>query len=123
MAAFHRRCCRGSCWRSDTNSDEEEKGYRPESDAMGEVRLPLGVYWGAQTQWAIGNFGAPETRIPVALIEALGLIKRCRAKTNAKLGLLDRRSAEAVIRAADEVVSESRFGPLEDILGTFHIGR
>ena len=39
---------------------------------MGEVRLPAGAYWGAQTQRAIENFGVSGKRIPVALIEALG---------------------------------------------------
>jgi fumarate hydratase class II len=78
---------------------------RSEADSMGEVRLPAWAYWGAQTQRAVENFGISSLRIPVGLIEALGLIKRYAAEVNGELGLLEPRLAEAVVRAADELLA------------------
>ncbi|MBQ9874643.1 MAG: class II fumarate hydratase [Thermoguttaceae bacterium] len=84
--------------------------FRVEHDSMGEVQLPKMAYYGAQTQRAVGNF--PISRRPIApeLIHALGLVKLCAAKANAKLGRLTKGRAplgekelEALYQAAQEV--------------------
>jgi len=77
---------------------------RTESDSMGEVKIPAWAYWGAQTQRAVENFGVSEARIPKPMTRALGLIKRYAAEVNGELGQLDERIAEAVCRAAEEVI-------------------
>ena len=78
---------------------------RIEKDSLGEVRVPAGRLWGAQTQRAVENFRVSGRRMPKAFLDALAAIKWSAAKTNAELGLLDERLAEAVMAAADEVLA------------------
>jgi fumarate hydratase class II len=78
--------------------------FRIEKDSMGEVKVPGDVYYGAQTQRAVENFPISNLRVPRLLIRALGLIKWAAAKTNHKLGLLDKRLSQAICQAAWEVV-------------------
>ena len=82
--------------------------YRIERDSMGEVRVPAGRRWGAQTQRSLENFCIGTERMPDGVHEALILIKRAAASVNARLGKLDPAVAEAIVRAADEAL-EGRF--------------
>ncbi len=77
--------------------------YRMEKDSLGEVRVPSGVLYGAQTQRAIDNFPVSGVRFPRVFIRALGLIKAAATEVNAGLGLLDARVAQAVRQAGLEV--------------------
>jgi fumarate hydratase class II len=81
-----------------------ESGYRIERDSMGEVRVPAGALWGAQTQRSLETFRISGERLPPELIRALALVKRAAATVNGALGELDARKAEAIVRAADEVI-------------------
>jgi fumarate hydratase class II len=83
-------------------SDEE---YRTERDSMGEVRVPAGAKWRAQTQRAVQNFPVSGGRIDPALVAALGTIKSAAALTNAELGVLPEDMAKAIAAAADEVAA------------------
>ncbi|MEE4543521.1 class II fumarate hydratase [Streptomyces sp. V4-01] len=78
--------------------------YRTEHDSMGEVRVPAGARWGAQTQRAVENFPISGRRIERAHIQALARIKAAAAKVNGDLGVLDADLAEAIQAAAAEVV-------------------
>ena len=89
---------------------EKEITYRIEKDTMGEVQVPSHAYWGAQTQRSLGNFKIGGDRFPREMIKALGVLKKCAAITNHKLGLLDAKKAEFIIKAADEVIA----GKLDD---------
>ncbi|MFG1810592.1 class II fumarate hydratase [Streptomyces sp. NPDC049040] len=80
-------------------------GYRTEHDSMGEVRVPAGAKWRAQTQRAVENFPISGRRLERAHIEALARIKAAAAKTNGELGVLDKDVAEAVAEAAGEVAA------------------
>ena len=82
---------------------EQSDGYRTEHDSMGEVRVPAGAKWGAQTQRAVENFPISGQRLERAHIEALARIKAAAARVNAGLGVLDPETAKAVAEAADEV--------------------
>jgi fumarate hydratase class II len=77
--------------------------FRIEHDSMGEVRVPAGAKWGAQTQRAVENFPISGLRIERALIAALASIKGAAAMENARLKILDRRVAQAIQDAAAEV--------------------
>jgi fumarate hydratase class II len=81
----------------------EKESFRVETDSMGDVKVPAGAYWGAQTQRAVENFSVSDLRIPVPLIRALGLVKQVAAKVNGELGLLEPKIADAVGRAAAEM--------------------
>lgn len=77
---------------------------RIERDTMGELPVPANAYYGVQTARAIQNFPISGLRFPRSFIRALGLIKWAAATVNVSLGLLDKKVAEAVRKAAREVV-------------------
>jgi len=77
--------------------------YRVEKDTMGEVRVPISAYYGAQTARALQNFKFSGLTMPRQFIRALGLIKAGAAKANMELGLLPKNIGEAIYRAALEV--------------------
>ncbi|WP_032112473.1 class II fumarate hydratase [Candidatus Paracaedibacter symbiosus] len=77
---------------------------RIESDSMGDVKIPEGAYWGAQTERSRQNFRIGTEKMPVPLVRALGVQKRCAALTNKELGKLDAILADAIIKAAEEVI-------------------
>ncbi|WP_413288235.1 class II fumarate hydratase [Bdellovibrio sp. HCB337] len=79
--------------------------YRIEKDTMGEVKVPADKFWGAQTQRSRENFKIGGDRFPREMIKALGVLKKCAALTNTKLGLLDPKKSEFIVKAADEVIS------------------
>jgi fumarate hydratase class II len=77
---------------------------RTESDSMGQMQVPEKAYYGAQTARAVENFPISHLRFPRPFIRALGLIKKHAAAINANLGLLSPHIAEAIQKAAHEVV-------------------
>jgi fumarate hydratase class II len=77
--------------------------FRIERDSLGEVRVPTGALYGAQTQRAVENFPISGQRFPRRFIQALGLVKRAAALTNGELGQLDGRLSKAIAEAAGEV--------------------
>ncbi len=83
---------------------------RSETDTFGPIDVPSDKYWGAQTQRSLGNFKIGVERMPVPLVHALGMVKRAAAEVNVDLGKLDAKLAEAIVNAADEVIS----GQLDD---------
>jgi fumarate hydratase class II len=93
-------------WSARPGPREEEavSDFRIEKDTMGEVRVPGKAYYGAETQRAVENFPVSGLRFPRRFIQALGLIKWAAAGVNEDLVLLDGRIADAVRKAAEEVV-------------------
>lgn len=78
---------------------------RYESDSMGQVAIPAWAYWGAQTQRAVQNFSVSPYRIPTPLIRALAVVKRSAAIANRDVGTVEPRLADAIVAAADEVLT------------------
>lgn len=78
--------------------------FRKEADSMGEVNIPKGAYWGAQTERSRQNFQIGSEQMPLPLIHALAIQKRCAAKTNFLLNTLSPEFAETIIQAAEEVI-------------------
>lgn len=93
---------------------------RTEFDSMGSVMVPEDAYYGAQTFRASENFIISELRLPGEFISAVALIKKCAVQTNLELGLLDQNIAEAIQKAADEIID----GKMQDqfILDVFQTG-
>ncbi|HLG86178.1 MAG TPA: class II fumarate hydratase [Alphaproteobacteria bacterium] len=79
--------------------------FRIESDSMGQVEVPADRYWGAQTQRSLQNFKIGGERMPPALVRALGIQKQASARANMALGALDAKLGQAIVQAAEEVVS------------------
>ena len=78
--------------------------YRIEKDSLGEVKVPAGALYKAQTQRAVDNFPISGIGMPREMIRALGLVKRAAAVVNKDLGMLDPTLADAITAAADEVI-------------------
>lgn len=76
---------------------------RTETDSFGPLEVPSDKYWGAQTQRSIMNFPIGWEKQPVAIVRALGVIKKACAQANKASGKLDATIADAVIQAAGEV--------------------
>lgn len=76
---------------------------RTETDSFGPLEVPTDKYWGAQTQRSIMNFPIGWEKQPVAIVRALGVIKKACAQANKASGKLDAKIADAVIQAAGEV--------------------
>jgi fumarate hydratase, class II len=77
--------------------------HRVEKDSLGEVRVPVEAYWGAQTQRAVENFPILGQPLPARFLHAVGLVKLACARVNRGYGALDPKLAEAIERAAREV--------------------
>ena len=79
--------------------------HRIETDSLGTIDVPAERLWGAQTQRSLRYFQFSDERIPLHLIRALALVKRAAAHVNSDLGPLDRSKGDAIIQAADEVIT------------------
>jgi fumarate hydratase class II len=77
---------------------------RTETDSFGPLEVPADKYWGAQTQRSILNFPIGWERQPVAIIRALGVIKKACAQVNMAQGDLPPDLGDAIMAAATEVV-------------------
>ncbi len=80
-------------------------GYRIEKDSLGEMKVPEDALYGPQTQRAVENFPISGQRFGRRFIEALGLIKKSAAETNFEQAHLDQDVHDAIVAAADEVIS------------------
>src|ERR1041384_7000853 len=85
-------------------------GFRTERDPLGELDVPADAYYGIQTARAVENFRISDLRAPDDLVVATVLIKRAAAEANEALGRLDKRVANAIVQACDEI----RAGALRD---------
>ena len=77
---------------------------RMEKDSFGPIAVPQERLWGAQTQRSLEHFAISSERMPPELVNALAEVKRSAAAVNRSLGLLPADKADAIIRAAGEVL-------------------
>jgi fumarate hydratase class II len=78
---------------------------RTERDSFGDIAVPAGSLWGAQTQRSLENFRISSEHMPVEFIHALARVKRACAQVNKALGELDANKADAIAAAAEEVIA------------------
>ena len=83
---------------------------RTETDSFGPLQVPNSKYWGAQTQRSLLNFPIGWEKQPVAIIRALGVIKKACALANVEAGKLNKPHGMAIVEAASEVIE----GKLDD---------
>jgi fumarate hydratase class II len=81
--------------------------FRNEKDTMGEVKVPAGVYWGAQTQRSIENFkiASDINRMPKEIIAAFAYLKKAAALTNFDAGVLPADKCELIGQVCDEILA------------------
>jgi aspartate ammonia-lyase len=79
--------------------------FRMEHDFLGDREVPIDAYYGVQTLRGAENF--PITGLPIhpALIRAMGIVKKAAALANRDTGHLDPKLADAIARAADDVIA------------------
>ena len=77
---------------------------RIERDSLGDIHVPAGALYGAQTQRAVENFPVSGLKPRPAFIWSMAMIKRAAAEVHRDLGLLDEGRANAIIAAAQEVI-------------------
>src|SRR4051812_5939722 len=83
---------------------------RTETDSFGPIEVPADRYWGAQAQRSLGNFKIGWEKQPLAVVRALGIVKRAAAEANMELGRLDPTIGQLIVAAAQEVID----GKLDD---------
>jgi fumarate hydratase class II len=84
--------------------------YRIEKDSIGEIQVPAHRYWGAQTQRSLENFKIGNQRMPIEIIRAFGVLKKCAAQTNMELGVLSEEKYKLIAQVCDEIIE----GKLDD---------
>ena len=83
----------------------EEREYRLEHDAIGEKEVPAEAYYGIQTLRAHENFYITGLKMHPEMINSVAQIKKAAAITNFEVGELDKRIANAIVEACDEIIS------------------
>ncbi|MCI0531839.1 MAG: aspartate ammonia-lyase, partial [candidate division Zixibacteria bacterium] len=78
--------------------------YRMEKDSLGAFKVPADAYYGIFTARARENFNLTGDLTHPVLIRVLAVVKSAAARANMELGVLDKKKAQAIIRAADEVI-------------------
>ena len=81
------------------------KKYRIEHDLLGELEVPLEIYWGIHTQRAINNFNISSHKVNINLIHGLALVKKACSMANLDTGWLPERKSKAIIHACEDVIS------------------
>ena len=77
--------------------DRKMSPARKETDSLGEIAVPAGALYGAQTARAVESFPISGRRMPRQFIAALGMIKSAAAAAHRKAGRLDKTIADAII--------------------------
>ena len=76
---------------------------RTEHDSLGNVEVPSGAYYGAQTARAVANYPISGIHAHRVLIRAYGLLKQACAEINLELGMIPQKVGRAVVQAAKDV--------------------
>jgi len=79
--------------------------YRTETDSFGEIKIEDKYYWGAQTQRSLINFRIGAQKMPLEVIKALAILKKCAALTNTEVGGLDTKISRSIATAADLIIA------------------
>ena len=89
-----------------TSASANNEKWRVEKDALGEVKVPAEHLWGAQTERSRLNFviGVERHRWSVPVVRAFGLLKKCAALANLKLGQLPKEKVDLIAQAAQDVI-------------------
>ncbi|WP_174730521.1 class II fumarate hydratase [Mesobacillus harenae] len=82
--------------------------FRIEKDTLGEVRVPVDKYWGAQTQRSRENFKIGEEKMPKEIVYAFAQVKKAAAAVNVQSGKLSDEKGSAISMACTEII-EGKF--------------
>ena len=88
--------------------DMKKTDYRVEKDSIGVKDIPEEVYYGVQTLRAAENFHITGLNMHPEIINSLAYIKKASAITNCEVGILEKKKAQAIVQACDEII-EGKF--------------
>ena len=84
---------------------DKQQLYRSEHDSVGERAVPKDVYYGVQSLRAAENFPITGLAMHPELINSIAEIKKASAITNSEIGLLEKRVADAIVAACEEIAA------------------
>ncbi len=90
---------------ANTNKNSSSTLYRTEEDSIGVRNIPADVYYGIQSLRAFENFRITGLTMHPEIINSIVEIKKAAAITNAEIGILDKRTADAMVSASDEILT------------------
>src|SRR5579859_1353674 len=81
--------------------------YRIEKDTMGEVKVPIDAYYGAQTERSVENFKIAQdiNKMPKEIIRAFAYLKKAAALTNLEAGVLTKEKSDLIGQVCDEILA------------------
>ena len=83
----------------------QQRGFRTESDSLGEVKVPSAMLWGAQTQRSLEHFSIGHDLIPREMIAAYATLKKAAANANHTAKRLDDNQHRLIVRTCDEILA------------------
>jgi len=78
---------------------------RKETDSLGEVDVPAGKLWGAQTQRSLEHFSIGKDLIPREMITAYATLKKAAANANYASKRLDQKRHDLIVQVCDEILA------------------
>jgi fumarate hydratase class II len=82
------------------------ENFRIETDTMGDVKVPIAKYWGAQTQRSRNNFKiGEEASMPLEIIYGFAFLKKAAAHVNFELGVLSEEKKNLISEVCDEILA------------------
>ncbi len=78
--------------------------FRIEKDTMGEMKVPMDRYWGAQTQRSFENFRISTEKMPFEIVKAFGVLKKAACLANFELGKISEQKKNLISSVCDEIM-------------------
>ncbi|WP_185878532.1 class II fumarate hydratase [Blattabacterium cuenoti] len=79
--------------------------FRTERDTLGNVKVPVDKYWGAQTERSRNNFKIGlEGSMPMEIIYAFAILKKSAAHANFELGILSKKKKDFISLVCEEII-------------------
>jgi aspartate ammonia-lyase len=83
--------------------------FRIEHDSIGELKVPEEALWGVQAERAVQNFPISGIKPHKVFVQATVHIKKAAARFHAEVGMLDKKKAEAIVSASDEILNQDKW--------------
>ena len=99
-----------------------EQEFRTEKDSIGTNNVPEDVYYGVQSLRAAENFHITGLNMHPEIINSLAYIKKAAAITNCEAGLLDKKIAQAIVKAVTNYTDAKMIAELSADLGEAMVG-
>ena len=77
---------------------------RKEFDSIGSINVPSDKYWGASTQRSNKFFNIGKILVNISIIKSIAIIKRSAALVHYKEKQINRKIANSIIKASDEII-------------------